>query len=634
MASVVKILFVDDEPDILEQAKTSLEKEDDRLSVDTAASARKGLEQINKHSYDAIVSEYGITDADGSDFLKIVKDERGIDIPFIIFTSKGREEAAIKALNLGVDRYIRKGEDPQSKYSTLAKAINQEVNSKTEYKTENLESEIASIVRKSEDSIYIVDEDCRFIFANEKELERHGVKQEKIVGAKFSDLHPEKESEEFEKKAKKVLETGEPIRQEIKSKEKDEYYVRTLSPIKNPKTGKLDRVSVFSKNITEQKMEENRFERMNHVQTARWRLNQIISKESDFEKILEDAVEIISDIEFCWAVSIVLKNSDGHLQVVSQKSERGKEDWNPDEGDGNVASCIREVAKHKTKKIIDRAPDQCGECTFCEKDSPHKTIVVPIVSNLELIGVLKVVFEEDFSFENEIFYIEEIAGDLSFAWDKVRSEDRRKFLHELLRHDVLNKAQIVKGYLQFLEDEEVSREGKKYLDKSLNGTDEIIELIEKIRTLREAEEERTKKIDISAKIDEVIDNTKGQAAEKGIEIVKEVPEDCTVKAGPLIERVFSNIIENALQHSQGSKIKITGKREEEEVIFTIEDDGRGISDEDKKKIFRKHYTTDEERGTGLGMFLVETLIERYNGKIEVKDSELGGAKFVIHLQKV
>ena len=61
------------------------------------------------------------------DLLETIREDYGSDIPFIIFTGKGREEVAIKALNLGADRYIQKGGDPKSQYNVLARAIENEV---------------------------------------------------------------------------------------------------------------------------------------------------------------------------------------------------------------------------------------------------------------------------------------------------------------------------------------------------------------------------------------------------------------------------------------------------------------------------------------------------------------------------
>lgn len=65
----------------------------------------------------------------------------------------------------------------------------------------------------------------------------------------------------------------------------------------------------------------------------------------------------------------------------------------------------------------------------------------------------------------------------------------------------------------------------------------------------------------------------------------------------------------------------------------IEDDGIGIPEEDKERVLEKGFKKGEKAGSGLGMYLAKEVIESYDGSIEVKDSDLGGARFDIHLKK-
>ncbi|KXA97081.1 hypothetical protein AKJ39_03755, partial [candidate division MSBL1 archaeon SCGC-AAA259J03] len=128
----------------------------------------------------------------------------------------------------------------------LAEAVVQEVeHKKTELEKAKVEAELSSLVKGSEDPIYIVDGDCRFVFANEEELERHGLEREEMMGERFHDLHSGEGSLEFEEKVEKVLESGEPERQKAVKEEGENHYVRTLSPVENPETGEVDRVSVI-----------------------------------------------------------------------------------------------------------------------------------------------------------------------------------------------------------------------------------------------------------------------------------------------------------------------------------------------------------------------------------------------------
>lgn len=67
--------------------------------------------------------------------------------------------------------------------------------------------------------------------------------------------------------------------------------------------------------------------------------------------------------------------------------------------------------------------------------------------------------------------------------------------------------------------------------------------------------------------------------------------------------------------------------------MTVEDDGTGISDEVKEKIFERGFKMKESAGTGLGLYMAKEIAETYGGSIEVKSSELGGARFDVKLRK-
>lgn len=214
-------------------------------------------------------------------------------------------------------------------------------------------------------------------------------------------------------------------------------------------------------------------------------------------------------------------------------------------------------------------------------------------------------------------------------------EEREKFLHSLLRHDIRNKIQVIQGYHQLLRKESaLDEEGCEYLGKAEKAIRNSIDLIEKIRILRQAEEEEIKEVDLVSVIDELTKSLEGQLGGMKFNLQKEDIDKLNVRGGPLLIEVFSNLIENSVKYSGGKEIRFDVTDELDQVICTIEDDGKGISEDKKNKIFNKGYTSDDERGTGLGLFLVRKLLEIYGGSIEVKDSELGGARFDIYLRKL
>lgn len=115
------VLYVDDEELLLEIGRRFLEK-DGTMAVTTRASGRAALDQIGAAPFDAIVSDYQMPEMDGITFLKEVR-TRNPDIPFVLFTHRGRDEIALEAFRQGADFCIQKGGDPGVRFAELSRAI-------------------------------------------------------------------------------------------------------------------------------------------------------------------------------------------------------------------------------------------------------------------------------------------------------------------------------------------------------------------------------------------------------------------------------------------------------------------------------------------------------------------------------
>lgn len=213
------------------------------------------------------------------------------------------------------------------------------------------------------------------------------------------------------------------------------------------------------------------------------------------------------------------------------------------------------------------------------------------------------------------------------------SAERQEFLHSLLRHDLKNKVQIAKGYLKLLEDADMSEEYKGMLNKTMKAIDDSTDLIEKVRTLQKAEEEsEIQEFNAGSMVKRAIDKYEPFTSDLGVKIDSEEFE-CKIRGGPLLEELFANLIENSIQHSECERIDISARENEDECIVTVEDDGKGIPDDIRDRIFEEGFKKGKGAGSGLGLSLVKEIAESYGGNIELKESELGGARFDVHLKK-
>jgi len=116
-----RILHVDDDFDILDVSKKILEIEG-KFEVDTALSVDEAFQKMGQKKYDAVISDYEMQRQNGIAFLRLLREQQN-NIPFILFTGKGREDVAIEALNLGSDAYINKMGNPETVYGELSDAL-------------------------------------------------------------------------------------------------------------------------------------------------------------------------------------------------------------------------------------------------------------------------------------------------------------------------------------------------------------------------------------------------------------------------------------------------------------------------------------------------------------------------------
>jgi PAS domain S-box-containing protein len=178
---MISVLYVDDEESLLEIARLFLE-ETGEFRIGTAISAKDALKDDSIRSYDAIVSDYQMPGMDGIAFLKLVRERFG-DIPFILFTGRGREEVVIDAINNGADFYIQKGGDPEAQFAELAHKIRQSVRRKqAEYSLHDSERRLADIIDFLPDATFAIDRSGRVIAWNRAIEDMTGVPASEMLG--------------------------------------------------------------------------------------------------------------------------------------------------------------------------------------------------------------------------------------------------------------------------------------------------------------------------------------------------------------------------------------------------------------------------------------------------------------------
>ena len=185
--------------------------------------------------------------------------------------------------------------------------------------------------------------------------------------------------------------------------------------------------------------------------------------------------------------------------------------------------------------------------------------------------------------------------------------------------------------------EEEMPQSMSYIKVSISKMDMLLCGLLQLSRLGRAKMEKVE-LDMNELIWDVVRVLETRAKEKGAVLDVDHLPNC-VGDQTQINQVFSNIIENGLKYldpSRPGKIHITGRRETDQVVYCIEDNGIGIEDKHLNKIFHLFSRIDpqDSSGEGLGLTIVRKIIYRHKGEISVESTPGMGSRFYISLPLV
>lgn len=176
------VLYVDDEPVLLELGKTFLEMSGS-LKVETATSAADAITLLKTRPADCIIADYQMPEMDGIVFLKYIRANFGL-LPFILFTGRGREEVVIEAFSHAADFYLQKGGDPTAQFVELEHKVKLAIERRrTQEELRDSRQRLSDIIDHLPDATFAIDLQRKVIAWNLAMEEMTGVKKEEVLGS-------------------------------------------------------------------------------------------------------------------------------------------------------------------------------------------------------------------------------------------------------------------------------------------------------------------------------------------------------------------------------------------------------------------------------------------------------------------
>jgi len=188
------------------------------------------------------------------------------------------------------------------------------------------------LVESTEDHIYLVDKNLRYLFVNQKYLSRFALPMNKILGSKYEEFHSNEETKDFAEKVNKVFKSGESLSYEYRSERDSRYFIRTLNPVKE-KDGRTMSVTVISKEITERIQAEESLKLSNEKLLKESNQRKVLSKrlidllEKDRKEIAMELHDHIGQILTALKMNLEmigsrLKHSDHELASQIKDAEQ------------------------------------------------------------------------------------------------------------------------------------------------------------------------------------------------------------------------------------------------------------------------------------------------------------------------
>lgn len=329
------------------------------------------------------------------------------------------------------------------------------------------------------------------------------------------------------------------------------------------------------------------------------------------ERLVEAVTENVPIILFA-------VDSDGTFTHVRGKGLAAL-DLDPDEVEGKATSAVADELPGFQENIERALAGEQFNTTVDISERSFDTWYQPITQNGDVAQVVGV--SVDVTDREE--YVDQLRG----------TNERLEILNRMVRHDIRNDLAVL---LPLAESVKVTLDDDDQIQRVIDAARHIRDLTETaqeyVDIITGDEEIDPEPLALEPVIQEEVELRRSMYEGAQFRIVRDVPR-VDVAANELLPTVFRNLLNNAVQHndSETPTVELEVTDVGERVRIDVADNGPGVPDEEKEHIFGKGEQSLNDPGTGIGLYLVHTLVDRYGGDVWVEDNEPRGAIFRVEL---
>jgi PAS domain S-box-containing protein len=607
----LKVLYVDDEPDLLEIGKLFLERSGD-YTVATCESAVEAMKRISGEAFDVIVSDYMMPECDGIRFLKHLR-KHGEETPFIIFTGKGREEVVIEAFENGADFYLQKGGDPRARFAELSQKIRKAADLRQAEKARQESEDKYRILVENANEVIMVIQDGLIRFCNPRManlLGRQPIDPDGVPIAGF--IHPDDQELVIGRQRDRAAGLDVPSNYEARIVSSTGTVHQVLINSTRITWEERPALLVLLSDITARKQAEDRLLAVN--EELRSRIETIARQNRDlnaaYRQLAAAEERLRQNYEELEQGQVKRRDVEVRYSLIVDGAQEGI--WQGDEQNRTVFAnrSMLEMLGYTTEEMLGReildfiAENERAEHKEMqkirrsgEKGRYERTFVKKDGSMIRVHVLASPILDDQGRFQGSFAMISpDVAERKRVEKALIEANKKLNLLSSITRHDILNQIMVIKGYLDFAEELSADQVQVKYLETVKKA---ISTIQRQITFTREYEQ-----LGVAEPVWLSIERLVRKAADSAIPVNCDC-QGVSVYADPLLEKVFSNLMDNTLRYAEGA----TGVRfrcipEGSGLVITWEDDGPGIPVEEKERIFSRGVG----KNTGLGLFLAREIL--------------------------
>ena len=231
-------------------------------------------------------------------------------------------------------------------------------------------------------------------------------------------------------------------------------------------------------------------------------------------------------------------------------------------------------------------------------------------------------------------------GEMGTAFQKMQEAlEGKKYVEQYvqtLTHEIKSPLSAIRGAAELLEEKMQPEQRARFLSNIRNEAHRIQQIVDRLLELSELENlkilRKIENVSVSALVKTVLESKQPMLSKKNLTAVVHIPDDIRVKGDSfLLHQAMGNLIQNAMDFSPDhSQIELTAHTDGQKVTFTVDDNGPGIPDYAKDKIFDRFFSLKRpdsgKKSTGLGLNFVKEVSILHNGEVTLENLPGKGAR--------